>query len=81
VFGALQDGVQRQPRVSGQTWTDFRASGKCNNGQLPVLEAGGQCLNQSESIIRFVGSQTGVYNTAEPSALPFLMRALRCARG
>jgi glutathione S-transferase len=56
-------------RVSGQTWTDFKAPGKCNNGQLPVLEVGGQCLNQSESIIRFVGSQTGAYNTVDPFAM------------
>jgi glutathione S-transferase len=56
-------------RVSGQTWTDFKASGKCNNGQLPVLEVGGQCLNQSEAILRFVGSQTGAYNTADPFAM------------
>jgi hypothetical protein len=44
-------------RVSGETWAAFKASGKCNNGQIPVLEVNGQALNQSEAIIRFVGSQ------------------------
>lgn len=48
---------------------DFKASGKCNNGQVPVLEVGDKCLNQSEAIVRFVGSQTGAYNTADPFAM------------
>ena len=40
------------------------------NGQIPVLAvAGGHCLNQSEAILRFVGVQTGAYNTADPLAM------------
>jgi hypothetical protein len=62
-------------RVSGETWAAFKASGKCNNGQIPVLEVNGQALNQSEAIIRFVGSQvrppplaaaTGCYRQPAP---------------
>ena len=56
-------------RVSGESWAAFKASGKCNNGQVPVLEVGGQALNQSEAILRFVGAQVGSYNTAEPFAM------------
>jgi len=56
-------------RVSGDSWAAFKASGKCNNGQVPVLEVAGKYLNQSEAVIRFVGSQTGAYNTADPFAM------------
>jgi glutathione S-transferase len=48
-------------RVTGDSWAAFKASGKCANGQLPVLEVGDRCLNQSISILRFVGSQKGYY--------------------
>jgi len=49
-------------RVSGESWMAFKNSGKCANGQLPVLEVeGGHCLNQSEAIIRFIGRKTGAY--------------------
>jgi glutathione S-transferase len=54
--------------VSGESWAAFKASGKCNNGQVPVLEVGGKCLNQSAAILRFVGSQTGAYDTTDPFA-------------
>merc|ERR1712146_192000 len=40
--------------VTGEAWTAFKASGKCANGQLPVLEVDGKYLNQSEAIIRFM---------------------------
>ena len=56
-------------RVSGESFVAFKASGKCANGQLPVLEVDGRCLNQSEAIIRFVGSQTGAYDTSDPFAM------------
>ena len=56
-------------RVSGESFAAFKASGKCLNGQLPVLEVDGRCLNQSEAIIRFVGSQTGAYDTSDPFAM------------
>lgn len=56
-------------RVTGESWVAFKASGKCNNGKVPVLEVNGQALNQSEAIIRFVGSQVGSYNTADPFAM------------
>ena len=46
-------------RVSGPAWAAFKASGKCNNGQVPVLEVDGHCLNQSEAILRFVGAKVG----------------------
>ena len=48
-------------RVSGETWAAFKTSGKCANGQVPVLEVGDKCLNQSTSILRFIGSQKGYY--------------------
>ena len=56
-------------RVGGATWAAFKASGKCNNGQVPVLEVDGKCLNQSAAILRFIGSQTGAYNTSDPFAM------------
>jgi len=56
-------------RVTGDSWAAFKVSGKCNNGQVPVLEVNGQALNQSEAIIRFVGAQVGSYNTADPFAM------------
>ena len=56
-------------RVGGETWVAFKASGKCNNGQIPVLEINGQYLNQSAAILRFIGSQTGAYNTSDPFAM------------
>merc|ERR1711865_28692 len=48
-------------RVTGDAWAAFKVSGKCANGQVPVLEVGDRCLNQSASILRFIGSQTGYY--------------------
>ena len=56
-------------RVTGDSWAKFKASGKCNNGQVPVLEVDGKALNQSEAIIRFVGANVGSYNTADPFAM------------
>ena len=56
-------------RVGGETWAAFKTSGKCNNGQVPVLEINGKCLNQSAAILRFIGSQTGAYNTSDPFAM------------
>ena len=56
-------------RVTGDAWAAFKTSGKCNNGQVPVLEVDGRCMNQSEAIIRFVGSQTGAYDTSDPFAM------------
>ena len=34
-----------------------------------MLEVDGRCLNQSEAIIRFVGAQTGAYDTSDPFAM------------
>merc|ERR1712196_461854 len=48
-------------RVTGDSWAAFKASGKCANGQVPVLEVGDKCLNQSAAILRFIGSQKGYY--------------------
>merc|ERR1711934_89686 len=48
-------------RVTGESWQAFKASGKCANGQVPVLEVGDKCLNQSAAILRFIGSQKGYY--------------------
>merc|ERR1712166_1218082 len=48
-------------RVTGDAWAAFKVSGKCANGQVPVLEVGDRCLNQSAAILRFIGSQTGHY--------------------
>jgi len=56
-------------RVTGDAWAAFKASDKCRSGQVPVLEVGGRCLNQSEAIVRFVGSQTGAYDTSDPFAM------------
>jgi len=56
-------------RVTGESWAAFKASGKCNNGQVPVMEVAGKFLNQSEAILRFIGTQTGAYNTADPFAM------------
>lgn len=56
-------------RVTGESWAAFKASEKCNNGQVPVLEVSGKYLNQSAAIIRFVGSQTGAYDTSDPFAM------------
>merc|ERR1712029_227506 len=57
--------------VTGESWQAFKASGKCANGQIPVLEVGGKCLNQSEAIIRFIGRKTGAYPTEDPFACHF----------
>merc|ERR1712029_745484 len=57
--------------VTGEAWTAFKASGKCANGQLPVLEVNGKYLNQSEAIIRFIGRKTGAYPTEDPFACHF----------
>jgi len=57
--------------VTGEAWTAFKASGKCANGQLPVLEVDGKYLNQSEAIIRFIGRKTGAYPTEDPFACHF----------
>jgi glutathione S-transferase len=56
-------------RVSGESWAAFKTSGKCNNGQIPVLEVGGRFLNQSDAILRLVGTQTGAYDTSDPFAM------------
>ena len=60
------DFVDNRLAMGGESWAAFKASGKCNNGQVPVLEVDDHCLNQSEAIIRFVGAKTGAYNTADP---------------
>merc|ERR1712157_521065 len=57
--------------VTGESWQAFKASGKCANGQVPVLEVNGKCLNQSEAIIRFIGRKTGAYPTEDPFACHF----------
>lgn len=56
-------------RVTGESWAAFKASSKCANGQIPVLEVGDKAMNQSEAIIRFVGTQTGAYDTSDPFAM------------
>jgi glutathione S-transferase len=48
-------------RVTGESWAAYKASGKCANGQIPVLEVGDRYLNQSAAILRFIGSQKGYY--------------------
>lgn len=58
-------------RVSGESWVAFKASGKCANGQIPVLEVGDKALNQSEAIIRFIGRHTGAYPIEDPFACHF----------
>merc|ERR1719162_2131658 len=58
-------------RVGGESWMAFKNSGKCPNGQVPVLEVGGKYLNQSEAICRFIGSHTGAYPTADAFACHF----------
>ena len=50
-------------RVTGDAWAAPKVGGKCANGQVPVLEVGDRCLNQSASILRFIGSQTGYYGS------------------
>ena len=55
-------------RVTGESWKAFKTSGKCANGQVPVLEVGDKAMNQSEAILRFVGKQTGAYDTSDPFA-------------
>jgi len=53
-------------RVSGESWMEFKNSGKCANGQIPVLEVDGKFLNQSEAICRFIGMKTGAYPIDDP---------------
>ena len=48
-------------RIHLANWGPFKMSGKCANGQVPVLEVGDRCLNQSTAIMRFIGSQKGYY--------------------
>ena len=55
-------------RISGQAFTDFKASGKCPGGQLPVLENEGLCMNQSEAVARYCAIKAGIYNSANPAA-------------
>eukprot|EP00593_Proboscia_inermis_P005715 CAMPEP_0171322280 /NCGR_PEP_ID=MMETSP0816-20121228/114861_1 /TAXON_ID=420281 /ORGANISM="Proboscia inermis, Strain CCAP1064/1" /LENGTH=225 /DNA_ID=CAMNT_0011820717 /DNA_START=80 /DNA_END=757 /DNA_ORIENTATION=- len=55
-------------RVSGEGWKEFKSSGKCANGQIPVLEVDGKFLNQSEAICRFIGMKTGSYPISDPFA-------------
>ena len=58
-------------RVTGEAWSAFKTSGKCANGQVPVLEVDGKFLNQSEAICRFIGHKTGAYPIADPFACHF----------
>ena len=44
-------------RVTGQTWLDLKVSGKCEFGQVPVLELDdGTCLSQGASILNYLNS-------------------------
>lgn len=63
-------------RVGGESWAAFKASGKCNNGQVPVLEVNGQALNQSEVRITEALLHRG---RSKPAFCGFL-RALKRAR-
>jgi len=58
-------------RVTGQVWQDLKASGKCPNGQLPILEGkslNGLVMSQSIAILRFLGVKHGYYNSMDPVA-------------
>ena len=56
-------------RVSyGPTLQAFKDSGKCPSGFVPVLEADGIVMNQSQAIARFCAMKTGIYNSADPKA-------------
>jgi len=58
-------------RVSGPAWAAFKASEKCPNGQIPVLEIDGKYLNQSQAILRFIGMKSGAYPISDPFACHF----------
>lgn len=58
-------------RITGAAWAAFKVSEKCPNGQIPVLEIDGKYLNQSKSIIRFIGMKTGAYPISDPFACHF----------
>ena len=55
-------------RISGPAFQAFKNSGKCPSGQIPVLEADGICMNQSQAIARFCAMKTGIYNSTDPKA-------------
>ena len=49
-------------RVTGQVWADLKASGKCPNGQVPILEDEGRTYCQSTAILRYLGIKLGYYS-------------------
>jgi len=59
-------------RVTGASWAEFKASGKCANGQVPVLEVEGKFLNQSEAILRFIGRRSGAYPISDEFTCHFI---------
>ena len=48
-------------RVSGDSWTELKSSGKLEFGQIPMLEHDGKNLAQSWSILRYLGKVHGYY--------------------
>lgn len=56
-------------RVTGPSWQALKSSGKCPNGQVPILEIGGKVYHQSQAILRYLGSQKGYYDSSDFEAM------------
>ena len=48
-------------RLDGEQFAPRKAAGEFNNGQLPVWVQNGIMMNESLSILRYVGKQYGYY--------------------
>ena len=57
-------------RVSGESFTALKESGKCPGGQVPILELpnSDKVLSQSTVILRYLGIVHGYYSTTDPMA-------------
>eukprot|EP00747_Dinoflagellata_sp_TGD_P122946 gnl/TRDRNA2_/TRDRNA2_173709_c0_seq1.p1 gnl/TRDRNA2_/TRDRNA2_173709_c0~~gnl/TRDRNA2_/TRDRNA2_173709_c0_seq1.p1 ORF type:complete len:295 (-),score=46.99 gnl/TRDRNA2_/TRDRNA2_173709_c0_seq1:149-1033(-) len=55
----------RIPR-QGDAWRLFKGSGTCPFQQLPLLEADGVLISQSNAILRYAGQLAGLYPANEP---------------
>mgnify|MGYP000524557386 CR=1 FL=1 len=54
-------------RVSGESWAELKATGKCMFGQMPLLELDdGTLLTQTDAIIDYLGNK---YNLKGADAL------------